>query len=530
MNTRKNRKRTWKVQEQEFETSSGDAVSASSPTRTSTNTTPPPAVAKKAIGTSQQQDSNRLLLFLQSWQEAKEAQVNGTLRKDMPESIVDLMSAKGYPISVNLARTKIMNFIKKYNLVKKMAAHGKPNEWTHFNTVKKILEFGPPILPTANVAIPLENIKSEEKASLKAENTLKIAERKVSIDAQTKSGTSTKSTKDIDLIEIGDDDMHLLKPRVYFSESEHIDESDDSEMSDDELDFENPLDKISFGFQNASSTSTSMENGRKDPLPKMPKLEKGASSSQKMPILSKMEQNHIKIPNVGANAVRPSLLTPSHQQQQRIIPLSQNVKLPNSGAGAPQQFLIVRPLTPGNGKTLAIPMGGEFKFGNAPKKAENKSEASPSSSSQVKIVGLPKMPAQLMMPNIQAGSNVDIKPPPPPLVCTNATKAKSDVNGQVSVSSPCSSPNSSNAHQSPTMRQLLTNVINLETNIYKLQQERLQLERERFEMERDYGKEMLNVFREIKDKLCDIISVPTSSTSPATSTKATTNNSEVDKE
>lgn len=206
MNTRKNRKRTWKVQEQEY-----DEVKDTVATE----------VKKVEVQQQQQQqDSNRLLLFLQSWQEAKESQVNGTLRKDMPESIADLMLSKGYPISVNVARTKIMNFIKKYNLVKKMAAHGKNNEWTHFNTVKKILEFGPPILPSANVVIPMENIKLEEKASLR-EHILKIAERKVSIDAQ-KSGISPKNKKDTDLIEIGDSDTHLLKPRVYFSESEHM--------------------------------------------------------------------------------------------------------------------------------------------------------------------------------------------------------------------------------------------------------------------------------------------------------------------
>lgn len=204
MNTRKNRKRTWKVQEQEY-----DEIKE----------TPTESTDVKIVE-AQQQDSNRLLLFLQSWQESKEAQVNGTLRKDMPESIADLMSSKGYPISVNLARTKIMNFIKKYNLVKKMAAHGKPNEWTHFNTVKKILEFGPPILPSANVVIPIENIKSEEKVGLR-ENTLKIAERKMSVDAQ-KSGVTNKNKEDADLIEIGDDDNLLMKPRVYFSESEHM--------------------------------------------------------------------------------------------------------------------------------------------------------------------------------------------------------------------------------------------------------------------------------------------------------------------
>lgn len=67
------------------------------------------------------------------------------------------------------------------------------------------------------------------------------------------------------------------------------------------------------------------------------------------------------------------------------------------------------------------------------------------------------------------------------------------------------------------VRQLLSNVINLETNIYNLQKERLQLERERFEMERDYGKEMLNVFKEIKDKLCDMIPVPMASAATSTS-------------
>lgn len=203
MNTRKNRKRTWKVQEQEFE---------------EVKESPAEVVDDKKVE-AQQQDSNRLLLFLQSWQESKEAQVNGTLRKDMPESIADLMSTKGYPISVNLARTKIMNFIKKYNLVKKMAAHGKPNEWAHFNTVKKILEFGPPILPSANVVIPLENIKSE--VGLR-ENTLKIAERKVSVDAQKPGVAASNKRKSINLIEIGDDDTQLMKPRVYFSESEHM--------------------------------------------------------------------------------------------------------------------------------------------------------------------------------------------------------------------------------------------------------------------------------------------------------------------
>lgn len=214
MNTRKNRKRTWKVQESQETQEDAEMVAEELANDTMI------AEVKNVEAAAQQQDSNRLLLFLQSWQEAKEAQVNGTLRKDMPESIADLMSTKGYPISVNVARTKIMNFIKKYNLVKKMTAHGKNNEWTHFNTVKKILEFGPPIMPTANVIIPIENIKLEEKASLK-ENTLKIAERKVSIDAQ-KSGTTTKHRKEVDLIEIADDDSHLLKPRVYFSESEPV--------------------------------------------------------------------------------------------------------------------------------------------------------------------------------------------------------------------------------------------------------------------------------------------------------------------
>lgn len=212
MNTRKNRKRTWKVQEAQESQEEDEAAVAEQPLKESTS------VVMKKAELQQQQDSNRLLLFLQSWQEAKEAQVKGTLQRDMPESIALLMQKKGYPISINVARTKIMNFIKKYNLVKKMAAQGKPNEWTHFNTVKKILEFGPPILPSANVIIPIENIKTEEKTILKG-NTMKIAERKISVDT---GASSTKSKKEIDLIEIADEDPQQLKPRVYFSESEHV--------------------------------------------------------------------------------------------------------------------------------------------------------------------------------------------------------------------------------------------------------------------------------------------------------------------
>lgn len=54
------------------------------------------------------------------------------------------------------------------------------------------------------------------------------------------------------------------------------------------------------------------------------------------------------------------------------------------------------------------------------------------------------------------------------------------------------------------IRRLLNNVIKLETNIFNLQKDRLKLERERFEMEREYGKQMIDIFREIKDKICDI--------------------------
>uniref|UniRef100_A0A336K7N4 Acrosin n=1 Tax=Culicoides sonorensis TaxID=179676 RepID=A0A336K7N4_CULSO len=538
MNTRKNRKRTWKVQESQ-EIQFDDDDESGKKTEIQVKDSSDNHVEAQKQQQQQVPDSKRLLSFLQSWQEAKEAQVKGNLRKDMPESISDRMAAKGFPISVNVARIKIMNFIKKYNLVKKMAAEGKPNTWSHFHTVKKILEFGPPILPTANVIIPMENIKEEEKVNLTG-NTLKIAERKVSIDAQ-KSGAGN-----IDLIEIPDEDPHVLRPRVYFSESEPrdqgSDDTDDSELSDEDLDFENPLDKISFGFHSENGIKSKSVTATNNVLPpKMPKLEKkikcpvDIDNHIKPTIIPNQKQNLAQIPaQIGPRPIVP---------KQQIIPIPTNLNLPrNMSNGAPQQYLIVRPLNPSNPgqtKTLAIPMGGQFKIGsgkpeiaqttlNDPGKTISSPKKSVMASNHIKMLNIPKISAQTTTSNVNttltSGIPMFTQPLPPPLVASGTNLPNSGptgVNGRQNAnSSPCSSPGSSSSPQkSPSVRQLLSNVIQLETNIFNLQHERLQLERARFEMERDYGKEMINIFREIKDKLCDKISVPSVPTPNSEPTK-----------
>lgn len=332
-------------------------------------------------------------------------------------------------------------------------------------------------------------------------------------------------------------------------------------MSDEDLDFENPLDKISFGFHTENGTT---HKPKQAVVPaKIQKVDKKIKSP--IPALNKID-NHIKptlIPNqktiaqasssVSGQPLRPIL------PKQQIIPIPQNMNLPQTmNNGAPQQYLIVRPLTPGNPnqtKTLAIPMGGQFRFGGKSEFTQGvtshalttptNAESKPASvvNNQVKMVSLPKIPAQITITN----STTTVEKTPPPLVSTTISNtipvAGSNTfnGGQTNVNaSPCPSPGSATSSKSPckcicileqyfksnkiflsAVHQLLTNVIQLETNICNLQQARLQLERERFEMERDYGKEMLNIFREIKDKLCDMIPVPTAA--PSAATTSTTN-------
>lgn len=233
-------------------------------------------------------------------------------------------------------------------------------------------------------------------------------------------------------------------------------------MSDEDLDFENPLDMISFGFHT--------ENGTRPKQavtvlpPKMPKLDKKIKNP--LPALNKID-NHIKpttvIPNQkliaqsslgGQQNLRPIL------PKQQIIPIPQNMTLPQTmNNGAPQQYLIVRPLTPGNpnnAKTLAIPMGGQFRIGGKPELTSNAQvlrppanpETKPSSSvnNQVKMVSYPKIPAQITMTN----STPSVESPLVSTASNDIPESSSSLNGQTHINaSPCSSPGSATSLRSP---------------------------------------------------------------------------------
>lgn len=212
-------------------------------------------------------------------------------------------------------------------------------------------------------------------------------------------------------------------------------------MSDEDLDFENPLDKISFGFH--------PENGAKlkqstvlPPPPKMAKLEKVVKNPL-IPGLNKIEDNAKKsfvIPNKPLAQASSIPILPKPQ----IIPLPKNLNIPQThNNGMPQQYLIVRPLNPGNpnqAKTLAIPMGGQFKMGvkseGSNAQITNKTPIVVNSdtkkiNNQVKMLNIPKIPAQITMSS------------PPPLVSASsgATTTTSTNNNE---QSPCSSPGSNN--------------------------------------------------------------------------------------
>lgn len=243
-------------------------------------------------------------------------------------------------------------------------------------------------------------------------------------------------------------------------------------MSDEDLDFENPLDKISFGFQS--------ENGAKPEQtvtlpPNMMKPEKNLKSP--MPILNKIN-NHIKqseIPNLKVLA-QPSISGPSLRPilpKQQIIPIPQTMNLPHTmNNGAPQQYLIVRPLNPANpkqAKTIAIPMGGQFRMGakqemnqvttnnaqilRTPSNPECKPDPA---KGHVKMVNLQKIPAQITMTN----NTVFGESLPPPLVSTSShpiSACGTNVNGQIHVNaSPCPSPGSATSARSPCKFFLVT--------------------------------------------------------------------------
>lgn len=209
MNTRKVRKKTWKAQEAEELNMS--------------------ELHKVPDTTDDKVMESPLKLFLDAWRDAKETQVKENPNLEVPETIAEIMNVQGYPISVNVARTKIGNFIKKYNFAKKMASQGNKYAWKHFNAVKSILEYGPAInssksnnIDIPQVSIPIGNIKIEKRSN-SIDSTLIISEGKASTEGAHKSGQKSNAQNggnDVELIEIQDDDHQNLKRKAYFSESE----------------------------------------------------------------------------------------------------------------------------------------------------------------------------------------------------------------------------------------------------------------------------------------------------------------------
>lgn len=235
-------------------------------------------------------------------------------------------------------------------------------------------------------------------------------------------------------------------------------------MTDEDLDFENPLDKISFGFQSDSGVRS--KQGVTPFAPKMMKLEKKIRSP--MPTLNKID-NHIKSVDVPthktlAQASISGPQRPLQSKQQQIIPVPQTMNLPHTmHNGAPQQYLIVRPLTPGNAgnkaKTIAIPMGGQFRMGYKPPETTTSTNAQvlrpttlPESNTvlnHVKI--LPKLSSPLKIANC---TSIADSCEPPPLVSTSShpiSVAGTNVNGQTHANvSPCPSPGSATSTRDPS--------------------------------------------------------------------------------
>lgn len=138
---------------------------------------------------------------------------------------------------------------------------------------------------------------------------------------------------------------------LYFN---NFSDTEGSEISDGELDFENPLDQIKLVI------SGSKESPERLPQLKMPKLEKmvkvpsTTTSSAAQDIKTSPIPNFIKKENLPQDKKIPS--------QSHIIPLPSNFSMPRTAAnGSPQQYLIVRPITPQgqtqtSQSTIAIPL------------------------------------------------------------------------------------------------------------------------------------------------------------------------------
>lgn len=266
------------------------------------------------------------------------------------------------------------------------------------------------------------------------------------------------------------------------------------------MDFENPLDNITLrlpGSDRPSSTTSSLS------MPPPAKRSKRNSTEAKpiqIPLPPLKTQNDIKlhkIPNHPSKLSQKSeggittpppnvpLIMPGLKPGEFLIPTG------STKPGQKQQFLVVKRL-PKDGNTVTNPtsvLNGKLNqsTGTAATTASGIRNLTP----QIKVASTPPpRPSPSHSPFMSSNTP---PPPPPPLNVPGK-------NIQIPITS-------IRQQQQPSQSQettiLLAKLFDMHSAIKSIEKERFELEQKRYEAEIAHQKELISIFKDIRDNLCD---------------------------
>lgn len=461
---------------------------------------------EEQLDSDSDRDRKRLVrIFLETWLEAKQQLISNGGGFDNPnetihEAISRKLVAKGYNISSKLALNKTGTFFKKYQFVRQCEQEGKKIEWANYDIVKKIFELSEPNHePT--VVIPITNIKNEDELTIVEEEMPGVDEKK-SDDGSSKVLIAPNPVKDvtpkskINSIKSEDDDVELVTGSNCSSEASDL---------DDDLDFENPLDSITLRLPDSSSTnSNSYQNTSTSLMPPPNKrIKRDSTDAKPVPSLLQNDANKTqKIPSFIQQLKREPVKPAVPKTMPLTIPgLKPGEFLIPAGATKPgqkQQFFVVKRLPNETNGTVnsstsnpAVQNGKEIKLGNV--------QAPGSIQAPISTIGPNKY-----LPSLRKVANSPPLQPSPvnsPFILSNTPSPPLHV-----PTKPIQIPMPTILHgQSGQVDQetklLLTQLID---SVKGIEKERLEIERKRYESELEHQKEMIQIFKDIRDKFCDI--------------------------